>query len=69
MRATTSPSDFEVYRLARMWAQRHGRDATARARVMVYAMREKGDSEGADVWLRIIVAIDALSEALTGERR
>jgi hypothetical protein len=52
-----------------MWAQRHGRDATARARVMVYAMREKGDSEGADVWLRIIVAIDALSEALTGERR
>lgn len=27
---------------------------------MVEAMRKKGDEDGADVWLRIIVAIGAL---------
>jgi len=35
--------------------------ATAKARKMVEEMRRKGDYDGADTWLRIIVAI--------GERR
>ena len=32
----------------------------ARARKMVEKMRRRGDTEGADVWLRIIVAIGTL---------
>ena len=44
------------------WFQRLGDDATARARDMVEAMRKKGDADGTDVWLRIIVAIGALAE-------
>jgi hypothetical protein len=47
------------------------RSATAKAREMVEAMRRKGDEEGADTWLRIIVAIGTLGDpptdaALTG---
>jgi hypothetical protein len=36
---------------------RHGDQATAKAREMVEQKRRKGDTEGADTWLRIIVAI------------
>jgi hypothetical protein len=35
------PSDIDVYRSAHLWLQRHGGDATARAREMVEAMRKK----------------------------
>jgi len=40
--------------------------ATAKAREMVERMRRKGDHEGADTWLRIIVAIGELGEPPTG---
>jgi hypothetical protein len=61
-------SDLDVYRSAHLWVQRHGVDATARARDMVETMRKKGDEDGADVWLRIIVAIGSLGEPPTGAR-
>jgi len=35
---------------------------------MIEAMREKGDADGADVWLRIIVAIGTLGEPPTEAR-
>jgi hypothetical protein len=35
----------------------HGENAMARAREMVETMRKKGDTEGADTWLRVIAAI------------
>ncbi len=35
---------------------------------MVEAMPKKGDEDGADVWLRIIVAIGALAELPNGAR-
>ncbi len=35
---------------------------------MVETMRAKGDSEGADVWLRIIVAITTLGTPPTDAR-
>jgi len=62
------PSDLEVARSALLWCERHGDAATARARDMVEAMREKGDTDGADVWLRIIVAIGAIAELRSGAR-
>jgi hypothetical protein len=36
---------------------------------MVETMRKKGDKDGADVWLRIIVAIGTLCEPSTEARR
>jgi hypothetical protein len=45
---------------AHLWIQQHGDEATARARRKVDEMRRKRDIEGADVWLRIIVAIGTL---------
>ena len=53
-------SDQGIHRLAQLWIQKHGDRATAKAREMVGQMREKGDHEGADTWLRIIVAIGTL---------
>jgi len=46
-------SDLDIARSAHQWIQPHG----AKAREMVETMRKKGDNDGADVWLRIIVAI------------
>ena len=63
-----APSDLHVYRSALVWFQRHGDDATAKAREMVELMRKKGDADGADVWLRIIVAIGVLAELPNGAR-
>jgi hypothetical protein len=69
MRAMPSPaSDLDVYRSAHRWVQRHGDDATVRAREMVDAMRKRGDADGAHLWLRIIVAIGTLGEPPTGAR-
>ena len=62
------PSDLDIHRSANIWFQRHGDEATAKAREMVEAMRKKGDKDGADVWLRIIVAIGALVELPNGPR-
>jgi hypothetical protein len=53
-------SDLDVHRTAHLWMQRHGEQAVAKAREMVEEMRQKGDQDGADTWLRIIVAIGTL---------
>jgi hypothetical protein len=58
-------SDLEIQRLAHLFIQRDGEQATAKAREMVKEMRRKGDHEGADTWLRIIVAIGELGEPPT----
>jgi hypothetical protein len=54
-------SDLNITRTAHRWIQRHGDAATARAREMVEEMRRRGDGEGADTWLRIIVAVCTLA--------
>jgi hypothetical protein len=54
------PSDLEISRTAHLWIQQHGDNATAKAREMVEKMRRRGDADGADTWLRIIVAIGTL---------
>jgi hypothetical protein len=53
-------SDHDITRAAHQWIAQHGDEATAKAREMVEQMRRKGDVEGADTWLRIIVAIGTL---------
>jgi hypothetical protein len=62
-------SDFDITRSARLFIQLHGDDARARAREMVTRMRRKGDDDGADTWLRIIVAIGELGEPPTEARQ
>jgi hypothetical protein len=53
-------SDPDIHRAARLHLERHGDEAVAKARDMVRNLKECGDNEAADTWLRIIVAIEAL---------
>jgi hypothetical protein len=53
-------SDSDIHRAARLHLERHGDEAVAKARDMVRNLKEGGDSEAADTWLRIIVAIEVL---------
>jgi hypothetical protein len=59
---------LDIARSAHLFIQLHGDEATARARKMVERMRRKGDHDGADKWLRIIVAIGELGEPPTEAR-
>jgi hypothetical protein len=61
-------SDLEINHYAHLFIQQHGDQATARAREMVEKMRKIGDQEGADMWLRVIVAIGELGEPPTEAR-
>jgi hypothetical protein len=63
-----SVSDLEIHRAAHQWIAQHGDQATAKAREMVEQMRAKGDVDGADTWLRIIVAIGTLGTPPTESR-
>jgi hypothetical protein len=63
-----APSDLDVQHQAHSWNQRHGDGAMAKARAMVEQMRRQGDADGADVWLRVIVALGTLGESLTRAR-
>jgi hypothetical protein len=47
---------------------KHGDNATTKAREMVEKMRRRGDADGADTWLRIIVAIGTLGTPPTDAR-
>jgi len=51
-------SDLEISRSATLFLELHGAEAVTKARDMVRTMRERGDNDGADAWLRIIVAIE-----------
>ena len=61
-------SDLDIARSAHLFIQLHGDEATTRAREMVKRMRRRGDNDGADTWLRIIVAIGELGEPPTEAR-
>jgi hypothetical protein len=53
---------------ARLISGRRDGDAVAKARERVANMWKKGDKDGADTWLRIIVAIGTLGEPPTEAR-
>ena len=61
-------SDLDIAHSAHLFIQLHGDEATAKARKMVDEMRRKGDHDGADTWLRVIVAIGAHGEPPTDAR-
>lgn len=61
-------SDIYIHSTAHLWIQRYGDAATAKAREMVERLRAKGDAEGTDTWLRIIVAIGTLGTPPTDAR-
>jgi len=55
-------SDLGILRAAHLHLERDGEQAVAKAREMVRALKERGDNDGADTWLRIIVAIETLRQ-------
>jgi hypothetical protein len=59
-------SDLDIRRSANMYLQLYGDQAVAKAREMVRTMRERGDNDGADTWLQIIVAIEAMRQEPSG---
>jgi hypothetical protein len=62
-------SDLDIHRAAHLLIAQFGENALAKAREMVEAMRRRDDLEGADTWLRIIIAIGALRAPPTDARR
>jgi hypothetical protein len=50
---------LKVEQSAALWRELHGEKAVVEARKMVAVMRTKGELDGADAWLLIIVAIEA----------
>ena len=59
-------SDLDILRSANMYLELHGDQAVAKAREMVRTMKERGDNDGADTWLRIIVAIETMRRGPDG---
>ena len=57
-----SVSDHDILRSANLWLHRHGADAVAEARKMVAGFQEAGDRDSADVWLRVLLALETLRE-------
>ena len=61
-------SDLDIARTTHLWIRLHGDKATVEPRAKVDELRAKGDNEGADVWLRIIIAIGTLGTPPTDAR-
>lgn len=56
-------SEFDIFRSANLWAARHGAAAVKEARKMAQNLQRAGDLDRADVWLRILVAIETMRTA------
>ena len=61
-----SDSDLQIFRSANLFLELHGDDAVTKARDMVRTLNKRGDKDGADRWLRIIVAIEAMRQTMAG---
>jgi hypothetical protein len=59
-----SINDHYVQRTARVYSEIHGDQAVAKARERVADLQRRGDPIGADMWLRIIVAIEGMRRSL-----
>ena len=53
-------TDLNILHSAGLWLELHGDAAIPEARKMAGSMRERGDLDSADTWLRIIVALDEM---------
>ena len=63
---TMTISDLDIFRSANLHLDQHGDQAVAKAREMVRTMKRRGDHDGADTWLRIIVAIETMKRGPDG---
>jgi hypothetical protein len=54
--------DIDIYRSAQLLIKRHGEDAAIHAAMEADACLERGDLDGKAVWLRVIKAIEVLSD-------
>jgi hypothetical protein len=54
---------LNIHHSASLWRDLHGAAAVPEARKMAASMQSKGDLEGADLWLRIIVTLEAMISA------
>jgi hypothetical protein len=61
--------DLDIFKTAKLWIDRHGDAAIAEARHRVAELQAAGQRDGADVWLRIILAIETLMAPSTGSYR
>ncbi len=59
-------SDLDIFRSANLHLDQHGDQAVTKAREMVRTMKRCGDHDGADTWLRIIVAIETMRRGPDG---
>ena len=59
-------SDLDILRWAHLHLERYGDQAVAKAREMVRTLKERGDNDGADTWLRVIVAIETMRQEPSG---
>jgi hypothetical protein len=59
-------SDLDILRSAHLHLDRYGDEAVVKAREMVRTLKERGDNDGADTWLRIIVTIETLHRGPNG---
>jgi hypothetical protein len=59
-------SDLDIFRSANLHLDQHGGEAVAKAREMVRTMKRHGAHDGADAWLRIIVAIETMRRGPDG---
>jgi hypothetical protein len=59
-------SELDILRSAHLHLERYGDQAVAKAREMVRTLKERGDNDGADTWLRIIVAIETMRQESSG---
>ncbi|GGF00382.1 hypothetical protein GCM10011611_02480 [Aliidongia dinghuensis] len=59
-------SDLDIFRSAKLWLDRHGDAAIVEARCRVAELQSTGDRDGADVWLRIVIAIETLLTPMAG---
>ncbi len=53
----------DISRVARLWLNTHGDDAVALAGDMVTELQRSGNDAGADMWRRVITAIEELRKA------
>lgn len=58
-------ADLGIRHSAALFLELHGDEAVPEARKMAAAMRERGDLDSADTWLRIIVALDEMRQVNT----
>jgi hypothetical protein len=59
-------SDLDILRAAHLHLERYGDQAVAKAREMVRTLKERGDNDGADTRLRVIVAIETMRQEPSG---